>query len=1017
MATAAGGNGSAAASTAAGGGVFSDFCEAWVSRFPGSELPAAWEEDVRANLKKHRTKVAILREELEKEEMYVEYLDKLLADIELHRKRGSGGGGLSSPRASASKEGGEAASSKKFAPSSRENSSSASSSQQLNGNGESSARRQQFLDDHLEDCRTREAVERTSLRLDLDDVRNVDGGDASTFVTVINVPSPDGKKKGGLSLSKGKQNSESALLPSSKPPPPRAPPKRASVGSRDSLNSALSSSAVTPASPRFSYAEDFMASSDAREGMNTLDPKDPLLQAKLSSSSEETLDDEADSSSAAVAEDGFMRGRPDGKDNSSPANSSSGNPGANGVKNEEPLPPRSTKIKELMANWENKPPIGMRPVIRLPNKEDGAEASGSPSAARSATQRKDSDSSSRGRMGSPSGKSHDSSDSENSWSRMRAASGEEDSTSPRTRRRISGETRLDRLVRRPSGSAERGSSRHSEGLPAPVPPKPAKKPKAKPRTIGHPQLHQQQQEEPLYDTVANDEPEDEYDNHLLYGTSSSTQSGGGRGKADTIGSGGGSSSATDLGFVDEAPSPHASILKSGHSGLSLTGSGTLSSSSDAAGSSSSLRRAVSVEEEEEGNYVNIQYFLQKRQGAKSSSASAAMDTIQSDDELEDSDGKPVSSASSRELLDEPLPHPSSARIEEEDEEETSSQVERLVMYRCILNSIVESEAIYLEGLSVMLQYMKAMKVTMSTPQPVIPREDFDVIFYKIPELHELHYAFHESLRRHVDRRGDGEERGGGVGHSFKMLASRTKIYAAFLENYPRALDCLRRCTASHPQFADLTRSIKLRSVGGSSNPGTLGQTASAPSQSQSRQAQSLSLEDLLHKPVQRVQKLDLCLQDLIRSASGADKLPLREALDGVHRFLSEYNVAHQGELFPRSSSASSAGAGGPGPQAAGQEQRRHLVKNSFVVELSDGQRKLRHLFLFNDVLVCAKYKAAARSRAAEKFTFQIKWYIPLCNVSLNEKGMAAAQCITHVSCFRTFFLRGRSPLSFFFGPV
>ena len=65
--------------------VYSDFCQAWVSRFPHSDLPAAWEEDVRANLKKHKSKVAVLKEELEKEEMYVEYLDKLLGDIEAHR--------------------------------------------------------------------------------------------------------------------------------------------------------------------------------------------------------------------------------------------------------------------------------------------------------------------------------------------------------------------------------------------------------------------------------------------------------------------------------------------------------------------------------------------------------------------------------------------------------------------------------------------------------------------------------------------------------------------------------------------------------------------------------------------------------------------------------------------------------------------------------------------------------------------------------------------------------------------
>ena len=38
----------------------------------------------------------------------------------------------------------------------------------------------------------------------------------------------------------------------------------------------------------------------------------------------------------------------------------------------------------------------------------------------------------------------------------------------------------------------------------------------------------------------------------------------------------------------------------------------------------------------------------------------------------------------------------------------------LALYKAIVTSILESEAIYLEALSVMLQYMKAMKVTLST---------------------------------------------------------------------------------------------------------------------------------------------------------------------------------------------------------------------------------------------------------------------------------------------------------------
>lgn len=59
---------------------------------------------------------------------------------------------------------------------------------------------------------------------------------------------------------------------------------------------------------------------------------------------------------------------------------------------------------------------------------------------------------------------------------------------------------------------------------------------------------------------------------------------------------------------------------------------------------------------------------------------------------------------------------------------------------------------------------------------------------------------------------------------------------------------------------------------------------------------------------------------------------------------------------------------------------RRLVKNSFIVELSDGHRKLRHLFLFNDVIACAKYKASGRDR----FEFELKWFIPLQDINVFE---------------------------------
>lgn len=40
--------------------------------------------------------------------------------------------------------------------------------------------------------------------------------------------------------------------------------------------------------------------------------------------------------------------------------------------------------------------------------------------------------------------------------------------------------------------------------------------------------------------------------------------------------------------------------------------------------------------------------------------------------------------------------------------------------------------------------------------------------------------------------------------------------------------------------------------------------------------------------------------------------------------------------------------------------QRYLVKHSLVVEKIDSLRKLRHLFLFSDVIVCAKQKLYSR---------------------------------------------------------
>ncbi|XP_029052675.2 active breakpoint cluster region-related protein isoform X2 [Osmia bicornis bicornis] len=345
----------------------------------------------------------------------------------------------------------------------------------------------------------------------------------------------------------------------------------------------------------------------------------------------------------------------------------------------------------------------------------------------------------------------------------------------------------------------------------------------------------------------------------------------------------------------------------------------------------------------QSNYVNIDYFIQHRAAMDSEDEEGAspaptilLRALSTDNETGSSDAEPLSLSEGS--LESPTPTTPRRQEKSKDRED-----DRTSMIKCIVNSVVESETIYVECLNVMLQYMKAIRATLTTSQPVISEDEFGTMFYKIPELHALHQTFLDGLRRKLEK-WDGKTN---IGEQFKVMASNIGLYGAFLHNYARATDTVRRCSAHSNQFGEITRDIRLR--GFPKGPG-------------------LSLEDLLHKPVARVQKNALVLHDLLKHTpvNHADHAPLSEALAMTRNFLDEFNIIQTKSMFPSHDRA-----------------QRRLVKNSFVVELSDGHRKLRHLFLFNDVIACAKYKASGR----DKFTFELKWYVPVAEAVVTEDGV------------------------------
>uniref|UniRef100_A0AAQ4PGT3 Si:dkey-33c9.6 n=1 Tax=Gasterosteus aculeatus aculeatus TaxID=481459 RepID=A0AAQ4PGT3_GASAC len=112
---------------------------------------------------------------------------------------------------------------------------------------------------------------------------------------------------------------------------------------------------------------------------------------------------------------------------------------------------------------------------------------------------------------------------------------------------------------------------------------------------------------------------------------------------------------------------------------------------------------------------------------------------------------------------------------------------------------------------------------------------------------------------------------------------------------------------------------------------------------------------LLYKPLDRVTKTTLVLHDLLKTTpeEHGDYASLQEALRLSRSFLSG---SRRGE-------------------------RRQLMRDGFVVDAAEGERHLRHLFLYTDLLLCTRNKqCTCTSRKQDQYRFC--WYLPLAGLKL-----------------------------------
>uniref|UniRef100_A0A8D3CQD9 Breakpoint cluster region protein-like n=1 Tax=Scophthalmus maximus TaxID=52904 RepID=A0A8D3CQD9_SCOMX len=254
----------------------------------------------------------------------------------------------------------------------------------------------------------------------------------------------------------------------------------------------------------------------------------------------------------------------------------------------------------------------------------------------------------------------------------------------------------------------------------------------------------------------------------------------------------------------------------------------------------------------------------------------------------------------------------------------------LEMRKWVLSGILATEETYLSHLEALLLPMKPLKAAATTSQPVLTVAQIETIFFKVPELYEIHKEFYDGLLPRVQQWSHHQR----VGDLFQKLASQLGVYRAFVDNYELAVETAEKCCQANTQFAEI---------------------------SESDFSLLFSFTALLYKPVDRVTRSTLVLHDLLKHTPTGhlDHPLLQDALRISQNFLSSINE----ETTPRRQS-----------MTVKKGENRQLLRDSFMVELVEGARKLRHVFLFTDLLLCAKLKKQIGGKNQQ---YDSKWYIPL----------------------------------------
>ncbi|XP_078063550.1 breakpoint cluster region protein-like, partial [Mustelus asterias] len=264
--------------------------------------------------------------------------------------------------------------------------------------------------------------------------------------------------------------------------------------------------------------------------------------------------------------------------------------------------------------------------------------------------------------------------------------------------------------------------------------------------------------------------------------------------------------------------------------------------------------------------------------------------------------------------------------------------------RMVLNKVLENERVYISELESLLVPLRPLRAAAYSSQPMLTNQEIQNIFFKIPELLEIHREFHSKLSERVQGSDDSQP----VGDLFHQLVKQFGVYRAFVNNYPVAVETAEKCVQNKEQFRKIAERMWLK---------------------HSKHTATTTLEALLYKPVNHVTRFTLLIREVMTHTprEHCDFCRLGGALNDSNSFLSATNQNIHSKCSNQNDNSTKV---------------QHLVKDGFAVEVSENCRKLRHIFLSTELFFCTRVK----KQIGKQPQYKCEWSVALEELSVQTQS-------------------------------